>query len=295
MELENQVALVTGGTAGIGLETARLLVREGARVVITGRDVERGKAAVDEIGGTVRFVQADLSDLDSVDALVAQAGPVDIIVNNAGAFPTDLTVDQSAADFDKIFATNVRGAYFLVAKLVPHMLDKGGASIVNVTSLATTKGMPGASVYSASKSALASLTRTWATEFGPKVRVNTVAPGPTRTDGVLAEWGESIEDIGRSTPLKRTAKAHQITEAILLLVSPRAGFITARTSRSTRAARSPDREPCREPEHRAHGTLSAPAGSHNWTGVPSGSTKSANRPFGYDSACSSTAMPAPRS
>src|SRR4051794_11047575 len=113
MELDNQVALITGGTAGIGLETARLFAPEGARVFITGRDVERGKAAVDEIGGDVHFVQADLSDVDSVEALVGQTGPVDIIVNNAGSFPTGLTVDQDVAEFDKIFATNVRGPYFL--------------------------------------------------------------------------------------------------------------------------------------------------------------------------------------
>jgi len=226
MELENKVALVTGGTAGIGLETARLFVREGARVVITGRDAERGKAAVDEIGGDVRYVQADLSDVDSIEELVRQAGPVDIIVNNAGAFPTSLTVDQDIATFDDIFATNVRGAFVLVAKLVPHMLEKGGASIVNVTSLATAKGMPGASAYSASKSALGSLTRTWAAEFGPNVRVNSVAPGPTRTDGVLAEWGEGIESIGGSTALKRTARAHEIAEAILFLASSRASYVT---------------------------------------------------------------------
>ncbi|WIX79244.1 SDR family oxidoreductase [Amycolatopsis carbonis] len=228
MELDNHVALVTGGTAGIGLETARLLANNGAQVIISGRDEERGKAALAGLGdhSGVRFVRADLADLDSVEALAEQAGPVDILVNNAGAFPTSPTVRQSVAEFQQVFDTNVRGAYFLVARLVSGMMDRGRGSIVNVTSVATAKGIPGASVYSASKAALESLTRTWAVEFGPQVRVNSVAPGPTRTDGVLVEWGDSVEDLGRATALQRTAAPQEIAEAILFAVSPRASYLT---------------------------------------------------------------------
>jgi NAD(P)-dependent dehydrogenase (short-subunit alcohol dehydrogenase family) len=234
MELDNQVALVTGGTAGIGLETARLLAANGAEVIISGRDAEKGKAALASLGdsGSVRFVQADLADLASVESLVTQAGPVDILVNNAGAFPVAPTVEQDVATFERVFDTNVRGAYFLVAKLAPAMLEKGAGSIVNITSLATSKGMPGASVYSASKAALDQLTRNWAVEFGANnVRVNAVAPGPTRTDGVLAEWGESVEDVGRATALGRTAKAREIAEAIYFVASPRASYLTGTTLR----------------------------------------------------------------
>jgi NAD(P)-dependent dehydrogenase (short-subunit alcohol dehydrogenase family) len=233
MELDNKVALVTGGTAGIGLETARLLARNGAHVVISGRDVEKGKAALASLGdsGNVRFVQADLADLASVDSLAEQAGPVSILVNNAGAFPVAPTVEQDVESFQRVFDTNVRGLYFLVAKLVPAMIEQGNGSIVNVSSLATAKGMPGASVYSASKSAAESFTRTWAREFAPAVRVNAIAPGPTRTDGVLAEWGESIEDVGQSTALGRTARAQEIAEAIAFVASPRASYLTGATIR----------------------------------------------------------------
>ena len=232
MELESKTALVTGGTAGIGLEVTRLLARAGADVVITGRDEQRGKNAVESVqeAGSVRFVQADLANLDSVAELARQSGPVDILINNAGAFPTSLTVEQGVEAYERIFDTNVRGAYFLVAALVPHMIAQGEGAIVNVTTLAAFKGMPGASVYSASKAALSSLTRTWAAEFAAgNVRVNSVAPGPTRTEGVLLEWGEGIEDVAQGLIIKRTAKPHEIAEAIYFLASPKASYITGTT------------------------------------------------------------------
>lgn len=227
-ELDGRRALVTGGTAGIGREAARLLAAAGAQVVITGRDRERGAAAAVELG--VRFVAADLSDVESVRSLVAQCGPVDVIVNNAASFPGALTVDQDLASFERTFDTNVRGTYFLVAALVPGMLERGGGSIVNVTSMVAFKGVAGASTYSASKAAVESLTRTWAAEFGPRgVRVNSVAPGPTATEGVVAEWGDTNDELGRALPLGRTARPSEIAEAILFLASPRSSFITGST------------------------------------------------------------------
>ena len=110
------------------------------------------------------------------------------------------------------------------------MLARGRGSIVNVTTMVASKGVPGASTYSASKAALESLTRTWATEFGPSgVRVNSVAPGPTDTEGVAAEWGDRNEELGRALPLGRTARPSEIAEAILFLASPRSSFVTGST------------------------------------------------------------------
>lgn len=229
-KLTGQTALVTGGTAGIGMASARLLADAGATVLITGRNRERGESAAAAIGGDTRFIQADMSDLGSVTALIAQCPPVDILVNNAATFPGALTVEQDVASFESTFDTNVRGTYFLVAGLVPGMLDRGHGSIINVTSMVASKGVPGASVYSASKAAVESLTRTWAAEFGPRgVRVNTVAPGPTNTEGVVAEWGDTNDELGRALPLGRTADPTEIAQAVLFLASGASSFVTGLT------------------------------------------------------------------
>jgi NAD(P)-dependent dehydrogenase (short-subunit alcohol dehydrogenase family) len=231
MELEGHVALVTGGTAGIGAHVARLLVREGAQVVISGRNTERGTRAAAEIaceGGHVRFIAADLGDLDSIQNLADQSGEVDILVNNAAGFPTGLTADQDVTSFQNMFDTNVRATYFLTELLAPAMLAKGRGSIVNVTAMGASMGVAGASGYSATRAALMSLTRTWATEFGPQgVRVNSVAPGPVRSESAGDEWGE---DLARNMPGRgHAARAHEIAEAILFLASPRARYVTGST------------------------------------------------------------------
>lgn len=229
MELSGQVALVTGGTAGIGLACARLMAEEGASVIITGRNAERGRSAASLHNG-IRFVRADLSDEKSIESLVQQAHQVDILVNNAASFPGALTVDQDAGALQRTLDTNVRGTYLLTAGVVPAMLRRGTGSIVNVTSMVASKGVPGASVYSASKAAVESLTRTWAVEFGGHgVRVNSVAPGPTDTEGVVAEWGDTNAELGRALPLGRTAQPDEIAQAVLFLASPRSSFVTGVT------------------------------------------------------------------
>ena len=228
-ELAGRTALVTGGTAGIGFATARRLVAEGASVIITGRNPQRGQHAQGALGPTARFVAVDMADPIGVDRL-ARDVELDILVNNAASFPAGMTVDQDENTFGHTFATNVRGLYFLVAGVVPAMIRRGGGAIVNVTSLVASKGVPGASTYSASKAAVESLTRTWAVEFGVHgIRVNNVAPGPTATDGGPAEWGDTNEELGRALPLGRTADPAEIAEAIVFLASPRASFITGTT------------------------------------------------------------------
>ncbi|MFC1411937.1 SDR family NAD(P)-dependent oxidoreductase [Streptacidiphilus sp. N1-12] len=234
MELTGKIALVTGSTAGIAAETARLLAAAGAEVVVSGRSAERGAATVRTItdqGGLARFVAADLSDLDSLHHLAAEAGAVDILVNNAAIFPGAPTVAQDVASFDASLATNIRAPYFLTAALAPAMVAKGSGSIVNVSTMAAKVGMPGLSVYSATKAALESLTRTWAAEFSPAgVRVNTVAPGPTRTEMVLAAMGEEgAQQVAKTTLLGRLATPREIAEVIFFLATDRAGYLTGAT------------------------------------------------------------------
>jgi NAD(P)-dependent dehydrogenase (short-subunit alcohol dehydrogenase family) len=234
MELTDKVALITGSTGGIGGETATLLADAGAHVIVSGRNPQRGAAIVRTItdhGGTARFVPADLTDLSSLRQLADAAGAVDILVNNAAIFPAAPTVAQDVESFDATLAANVRAPYFLTAALVPAMITKGSGTIVNVSTMAARIGMAGLSTYAASKAALESLTRTWAAEFSPAgIRVNTVAPGPTRTDMVLDSMGEDgAAQIGKTTLLGRLATPREIAEVILFLATDRSSYLTGAT------------------------------------------------------------------
>jgi NAD(P)-dependent dehydrogenase (short-subunit alcohol dehydrogenase family) len=230
-ELAGKTALITGSTDGIGVETARLFAAAGAEVLVSGRNAERGKEVVDSItgnGGAARFIQAELTDIDSVRDLATQAGEVDVLVNNAalGVYATALT--QDVGGYDTTFAINVRGHYFLTAALVPGMIERGGGVIVNVSSMAGTVGMVGTSAYAASKAALNSLTRTWALEFAEHgIRVNTLAVGPTGTRRITTEMDPEILGVMTAPiPMRRLASMREIAEACLFLASDRSGYLT---------------------------------------------------------------------
>jgi NAD(P)-dependent dehydrogenase (short-subunit alcohol dehydrogenase family) len=233
MELSNKVALITGATSGIGAETAKLFAREGADVILTGRQPERGGRIVEEIraaGGRARYIDGDLTDREAIRRIADDAGDVDILVNNAASFPMATALDQDDDSFDRALESNVRAPYFLTAAIAPRMIARGRGSIVNVSTMAARLGMPGLSVYSATKAAIESFTRTWAAEFaGAGVRVNTVSPGPTGTEKVIARWGDSLDDLGQTTLLSRTAAPSEIAQAILFLASDRSSYITGAT------------------------------------------------------------------
>ena len=226
-DLEGIVALVTGATSGIGRAAAEELGRHGAELIVHGRDAGRGSAVVDTItaqGSKARFVAADLSDPAQLDHLVEQAGAVDVLVNNAGFSWFGPTAELDMATFDRLFAVNVRAAYFLVAALAPKMAARGSGSIISLGSMAGQIGLAGGAAYGATKATLAAMTRSWAAEFSPSgVRVNAVAPGPVLTNGATPD---RIEALGATTLLARAAQADEIAGIIAFLASPKASYIT---------------------------------------------------------------------
>jgi NAD(P)-dependent dehydrogenase (short-subunit alcohol dehydrogenase family) len=227
--LPRPVALVTGATSGIGREVARTLAADGFSVLVHGRDEARGEAVVDEItaaGGHARFLAADLTDVAAIRKLAAEADDagVDVLVNNAGFSWFGPTGDLEPETFDAMFAANVKSAYYLVAAIAPGMVTRGAGSIINLGSMAGQIGIAGGAAYSATKAALASLTRSWAAEFSPQgVRVVAVAPGPVYTDGAAPE---RIAALGGTTLLDRAAHPREIADVIAFLASAKSAYIT---------------------------------------------------------------------
>jgi NAD(P)-dependent dehydrogenase (short-subunit alcohol dehydrogenase family) len=227
--LGGRIALVTGATSGIGRAAAVHLARQGADVIVHGRDADRGEQVVGEIvqaGGKARFIAADLSDPTEIRRLADEAGEVDVLVNNAGFSWFGPTADLDVATFDALFDSNVRAPYFLVAALAPRMAANGSGSIVNVASMVATIGIAGAAAYGGTKATLTAMTRAWAAEFSPRgVRVNAVAPGPVYTAADPAR----IEALGATTLLGRAAQADEIAQVITFLASPAAAYLTGIT------------------------------------------------------------------
>jgi NAD(P)-dependent dehydrogenase (short-subunit alcohol dehydrogenase family) len=225
-DLEGLSALVTGATSGMGRAIAEELGRQGAAIIVHGRDAARGKAAVDSIltqGADARFVAADLGDPSQFGELVESAGTVDVLVNNAGFSWFGATADLDVSTFDRLFVANVRAPYFLTAALAPKMAERGSGSVINLSSMAGRVGLGGGAAYSATKAAMEAMTRAWAAEFGPAVRVNAVAPGPVYTEGAASE---RIDALGATTLLGRAAQPQEIAPLVAFLASPKAGYMT---------------------------------------------------------------------
>ncbi len=233
--LEGKTALVTGGSAGIGLAAARRFATEGAHVFITGRRKLELEVAVASIGEDVTGFPSDVADLDDLDRLmetIFQRGRgLDVLFANAGGggfVPLgQITLEQ----FDETFGINVRGTLFTVQKALPLLND--GASIVLSGSSAATNGTSAFSVYAASKAAIRSFGRTWAAELaGRGIRVNTIVPGPTNTPGLsaLAPDPEQAEGLLRTiagqVPLGRLGQPEEIANAVLFLASSESSFMT---------------------------------------------------------------------
>ncbi|MEM6829604.1 MAG: SDR family oxidoreductase [Bacteroidota bacterium] len=233
-KLKNKVALITGANSGIGLATARLFTEEGAKVVITGRRQEALDEAARIIGGNVKVILADATDIartkevikESVDAF----GHIDILFANAGVANFTLHEDITEEIFDSQFNTNVKGPFFLIKEAIPYLND--GAVIITNTSISSTKGFPASSVYSATKAALRSLSRVLANELKDRqIRTVSIAPGPVKTQiynklGLPEELVEEVEaNLVEQVPLGRFGTLNELAKSVLYLASEDASFV----------------------------------------------------------------------
>jgi NAD(P)-dependent dehydrogenase (short-subunit alcohol dehydrogenase family) len=234
-KLEGKIALITGGSSGIGLATAKRFVNEGAYVFITGRREPELAAAVKEIGKNVTGVQGDVSNLGDLDRLFAQIKRekerLDIVFANAGVAKYAPLGEITEELYDSIFNTNVKGLLFTVQKALPLLPD--GASIILNASVVASKGLPANSVYSATKAALRSFARTWTTDLKDRrIRVNAVSPGPIDTPGLSnllasSETGQQrLKMISSSVPLGRLGTPDEIAKAVVFLASDDSSYVT---------------------------------------------------------------------
>ena len=234
--IEGQVALVTGATGGIGADLAAAFGRAGARVGVAGRRGERAEAIVESIrsaGGEAAQIELDLTNRASIDAAVTQVvdtfGRLDILVNNAGLGTNHDAIDATEAEWDDLFAVNVRGLFFACQSAARHMLRQGSGRIINMASQAGLVGIPRHAAYSASKAAVIGLTRVLALEWSPRgVTVNAVAPTWVYTPGTAERLDdpEFLASVLERIPAGRVASTADVAAAILFLASPAAGMVT---------------------------------------------------------------------
>ena len=234
-KLNNKVAVVTGGSSGIGLATARRFIADGAQVVITGRNTEALDAAVAELGNRATGIRGDVANLEDLDRLFAQVreqfGRVDVLFANAGIAPFVPFEAVTEGHFDGLFNINVRGLFFTVQKALPLLSE--GASVILNASVVAQSGLPNTSVYSATKAAVRSLGRTLAAELSPRgIRVNVVSPGLIETPlvGKLGLSQDEVEAFGAQivhrTPLGRPGKPEEIASTVAFLASDDASYFT---------------------------------------------------------------------
>jgi NAD(P)-dependent dehydrogenase (short-subunit alcohol dehydrogenase family) len=238
-KLENKVAIVTGGTSGIGLGIAQELAADGAMVFITGRRQEELDAAVKTIGetaagGSAIGIRSDISKLEDLDHLYDEVqqrvSHIDILVANAGGGSFQPLGAITEEEYDKTFAINVKGTLFTVQKALPLMRD--GGSIILTSSTSTTRALPAFSVYGATKAAIRNFARHWILDLKDRgIRVNAISPGPTLTPGLTGltstkeEWDGLEAHLASQVPLGRIADPREIGRAVVFLASDDASFV----------------------------------------------------------------------
>jgi len=232
-KLDGKVAIVTGSTSGMGRATAVLFAREGAKVVVTGRNEERAKAVVDQIkseGNEAIYALVDTSKVEDVKKLVDVTldtyGTVDIIFNNAGALSMSSLQNVSIEEWDKIFNINLTSSLYLTQLAAPIMKAKGKGVIINTSSVAGFAAHHGFAAYVTSKHAMNGLTKSMAWELGPEIRVNAIAPGAIHTAMVDSIGGPAVlQNMIDGCPMKRVGQPEDIANVALFLASDDSSFI----------------------------------------------------------------------
>jgi pyridoxal 4-dehydrogenase len=236
--LAGQTALVTGAARGLGYATAERLAAEGARVALFDRDAEALAAAADSLGGdeaSALALAVDVTDEEAVgrgvEAVLAETGRIEVLVNNAGIYPHFPFEELSFADWRRVLATNLDSVYLCSHAVYPSMRERGYGRIVNVSSATFFIGYPGLSAYVASKGGIVGFTRALASEAGPHgITVNAVTPGLIATEGVVGgEEAGLFDEIVPDQAVGRRGEPEDIAEAIAYLASPAASFITGQT------------------------------------------------------------------
>ena len=238
-KLQGKAAIVTGATSGMGRATAILFAREGASVLASGRDAERAGSLVDAIrgeGGRVEFVAGDVGLPATNERLVETCrrtfGGVDIAVCCAGMLGLGSATDVPVETWRQTLAVNLDAVFYLLRFALPEMERRGGGSFVVVASIAALKGFPNHAAYCASKGALVALVRQVAIDYGPRVRVNALCPGPVDTPLIWAsavafpDPAKAVEDVGKRTLLKRLGRPEDLARAALFLASEDSGWVT---------------------------------------------------------------------
>jgi len=240
--VEGKIALVTGGAAGIGRETARTLAREGAEVVVADIDLDRAKQVADEIGARASALHFDATDAASIEALVAEVigrhGRIDVVHNNAALVGPDAwftdgsVVDTSIEMWDRAFATNVRSIFVMCKNVLPHMAAAGRGSIVNMASVAGLRGSPALTAYGSSKAAVIGLTRYVAAQHGKQgVRCNAIAPGVIRTQQLLDAVPDLPAQALAGVAAPRVGEPSDIANMVLFLASDDSEFVNGEVYR----------------------------------------------------------------
>ena len=239
MSLKDKVAIITGGSKGIGKATAVLFADEGAKVVITGRNEDDLKDTVSKSSGEIEYIISDVSKnadcKSAVDFTLSKFGHVDILFNNAGVLPLGFTHETTEEDWDWVFDINVKGSFLMAKNVIPHMIENGGGAIINNASILGLKAIPGTTAYNTTKGAIVQFTRSMALEYADKgIRVNCICPGTIVTPMVEEFLKESpeVEDFLKTTQpivshLGRFGKPEEIAQAVKFLSDiDNVGFMT---------------------------------------------------------------------